>query len=115
VPDWVVIAWWEGGQCPPYNCCYLVHLPDFPEQTYRTHGDSYEEAARNGEEVLQLLLEEDGLALPKPRPSAAYSARRPGLDTCELLHSQRIGSFGLQSVLFYPSPAIVGNGGHCPP
>jgi len=51
--------------------CYLVHLPDFPEQTYRTHGDSYEEAARNGEEVLQLLLEEDGLPLPKPRPSAA--------------------------------------------
>ena len=46
--------------------CYLVHLPDFPEQTYRTHGDSYEEAARNGEEVLQLLLEEDGLPHPKP-------------------------------------------------
>ena len=48
-----------------------MHLPDFPEQIYRTHGDSYEEAARNGEEVLQLLLEEDGLPLPKPRPSAA--------------------------------------------
>ena len=44
----------------------LVHFPDFPEQTYRTHGDSYEEAARNGEVVLQLLLEEDGLSLPKP-------------------------------------------------
>lgn len=51
--------------------CYLVHLPDFPEQTYRTHGDSYEEAARNGEEVLQLLLEEDGLPIPKPKPAAA--------------------------------------------
>jgi predicted RNase H-like HicB family nuclease len=61
----MVIVWSEEDDC------YLVHLPDFPEQTYRTHGDSYEEAARNGEEVLQLLLEEDGLPLPKPRPSAA--------------------------------------------
>ena len=51
--------------------CYLVHLPDFPEQTYRTHGNSYEEAARNSQEVLQLLLEEDGLLLPKPSLSAA--------------------------------------------
>uniref|UniRef100_B8HUZ2 HicB-like antitoxin of toxin-antitoxin system domain-containing protein n=1 Tax=Cyanothece sp. (strain PCC 7425 / ATCC 29141) TaxID=395961 RepID=B8HUZ2_CYAP4 len=47
--------------------CYLVHLPDFPEQYYRTHGDSYEEAARNGQEVLELLLQEDGLPLPKPK------------------------------------------------
>jgi predicted RNase H-like HicB family nuclease len=61
----MVIVWSEEDDC------YLVHLPDFPEQTYRTHGDNYEEAARNGEEVLQLLLEEDGLPLPKPRPSAA--------------------------------------------
>ncbi len=51
--------------------CYLVHFPDFPEQTYRTPGDSYEEAARNGEEVLQLLLEEDELPLPQPKPVAA--------------------------------------------
>lgn len=51
--------------------CYLVHFPDFPEQTYRTHGDSYEEAARNGEEVLQLLLEEEELPLPEPKPVAA--------------------------------------------
>jgi predicted RNase H-like HicB family nuclease len=27
--------------------CYLVYLPDFLEQTYRTHGDNYEDAARN--------------------------------------------------------------------
>jgi predicted RNase H-like HicB family nuclease len=46
-------------------------LPDFPEQTYRTHGNSYEEATRNGQEVLELLLEEDGLPLPKPRFSVA--------------------------------------------
>ncbi len=51
--------------------CYLVHFPGFPEQTYRTHGDSYEEAARNGKEVLQLLLEEDELPLPEPKPIVA--------------------------------------------
>jgi predicted RNase H-like HicB family nuclease len=48
------------------NNCYLVHFPDFPEQKYRTHGDTYEEAARNGQEVLELLLQEDGLPHPKP-------------------------------------------------
>ncbi|NJM28398.1 MAG: type II toxin-antitoxin system HicB family antitoxin [Pseudanabaena sp. RU_4_16] len=48
------------------NDCYLVHFPDFPEQKYRTHGDTYEEAARNGQEVLELLLQEDGLPHPKP-------------------------------------------------
>jgi predicted RNase H-like HicB family nuclease len=47
----MVIVWSDDDDC------YLVHLPDFPEQIYRTHGDSYEEAARNGQEVLQLLLE----------------------------------------------------------
>lgn len=61
----MVITWSDE------DACYLVHLPDFPEQTYRTHGNSYEEAARNGEAILQLLLEEDGLPLPKPSPSAA--------------------------------------------
>jgi predicted RNase H-like HicB family nuclease len=44
--------------------CYLVHLPNFPEQKYRTHGDTYEEAARNGQEVLELLLEDDVLPYP---------------------------------------------------
>ena len=61
----MVIVWSDEDNC------YLVHLPDFPEQTYRTHGNSYEEAARNGEEVLQLLLEEDGLPLPNPSSTAA--------------------------------------------
>ncbi|MEM8637554.1 MAG: type II toxin-antitoxin system HicB family antitoxin [Cyanobacteria bacterium P01_G01_bin.54] len=56
----MVIIW------SPEDDCYLVHLPDFPEQHYRTHGDSYAEAAKNGQEVLELLLEEDGLPLPKP-------------------------------------------------
>lgn len=47
--------------------CYLVHLPDFPEQHYRTHGNTYEEAARHGQEILELLLQEDGLPHPQPK------------------------------------------------
>jgi len=61
----MVIVWSEEDDC------FLVHLPDFPEQTYRTHGNSYEEVARNGQEVLQLLLEEDGSPVPEPKPAAA--------------------------------------------
>lgn len=61
----IVIVWSKEDNC------FLVHLPDFPEQTYRTHGNSYEEAARNGQEILQLLVEEDGLPLSKPKPAVA--------------------------------------------
>ncbi|QDZ39308.1 type II toxin-antitoxin system HicB family antitoxin [Euhalothece natronophila Z-M001] len=53
----MLIVWSEEDNC------YLVHLPNFPEQTYRTHGNSYEEAAKNGQEVLELLLEEDDLLM----------------------------------------------------
>jgi predicted RNase H-like HicB family nuclease len=48
------------------DSCYLVHLPDFPEQKYRTHGDTYQEAARNGQEVLELLLQDEKFLHPKP-------------------------------------------------
>jgi predicted RNase H-like HicB family nuclease len=51
----MVITWSDEDNC------YLVHLPDFPEQHYRTHGSTYEEAARNGQEVLELLLQPDQL------------------------------------------------------
>ena len=61
----MLIVWSEEDNC------YLVHLPNFPEQTYRTHGNSYEEAAKNGQEVLELLLEEDDLLLPTPDSTVA--------------------------------------------
>ena len=57
----MVIVWSEEDDC------YLVHLPDFPEQRFRTHGETYEEAAKNGQEVLELLLEDDQ-PLPNPQP-----------------------------------------------
>ncbi|MGB3768032.1 MAG: hypothetical protein WA947_15855 [Phormidesmis sp.] len=44
----MVIVWSDKDDC------YLVHFPDFPEQVY-ARGDSYAEAAINGENILQRL------------------------------------------------------------
>lgn len=48
---------------------FLVHLPEFPWQQFVTHGSTYEEAARRGQEVIELLVEilvEEGKPLPEP-------------------------------------------------
>jgi predicted RNase H-like HicB family nuclease len=52
--------------------CYLVELPEFATsiQRYFTHGDTYEEALANAQEVLELLIEsyrEEGRKLPEPQ------------------------------------------------
>lgn len=50
--------------------CYLVHLPDFPFQQFHTHGDTYEEAAKHGQEVIDSLIEwyeEERKSLPTPK------------------------------------------------
>ena len=60
----VVIQWSDEDNC------YLVHLPDFPSQQFHTHEDTYEEALKNAQEVLELLVEEyqeDGKPLPEPK------------------------------------------------
>ena len=46
----MVIEWSSADQV------YTVELPDFPGQTPFTHGDSYREATKAGEEALELLL-----------------------------------------------------------
>jgi len=49
--------------------CFLVGLPDFPNQKWRSHGSSYEEAVMNGIEALESLIlayEAAGEPLPKP-------------------------------------------------
>ena len=46
---------------------FLVTLPEFGG--CQTHGDTYEEAARNGREILELLVETyrtEGRVLPEP-------------------------------------------------
>ena len=58
----MLIEWSEEDQV------FVVTLPEFP--CNRTHGATYEEAARNGQEVLDLLIdtcEKEGRPLPPPR------------------------------------------------
>ena len=53
--------------------CYLVHLPDFPEPTYRAQGKSYAAAAKKGEAVLQHLRRSEPESPGKVEPSAEAS------------------------------------------
>lgn len=56
------------------DTCFLVALPDFPEQHWRTHGDTYEEAVANGKKALESLIvsyEADEEPLPKPNVAVA--------------------------------------------
>ncbi|MBF2058497.1 MAG: type II toxin-antitoxin system HicB family antitoxin [Cyanobacterium sp. T60_A2020_053] len=60
----MVIQWSQEDQL------FLVHLPEFPWQEFHTHGKTYEEAAKNGEEVIDNLVEiliKEKQPLPKPR------------------------------------------------
>jgi predicted RNase H-like HicB family nuclease len=48
---------------------YIVSLPEFGPYAH-THGDSYEEALKNGQEVLELLIEDyQTRNKPLPKPS----------------------------------------------
>ena len=58
----MVIQWSDEDQV------YVVSLPEFGPYS-KTHGATYEEAARHGREVLELLIDtyqEDGRPLPEP-------------------------------------------------
>ena len=54
----ILIQWSEEDQC------YIVSLPEFGKYA-KTHGDTYEEALKNAQEVLELLMEGDH-NLPQP-------------------------------------------------
>ena len=48
---------------------YLVHLPEFPWRQFHTHGQTHEEAAQNGQEVISMLVshfQEEQQSLPEP-------------------------------------------------
>ncbi|NES83614.1 MAG: type II toxin-antitoxin system HicB family antitoxin [Moorea sp. SIO2B7] len=61
----IVIKWSEEDQC------FIVILPEFENVMQPvTHGDTYEEALKNAQEVLELLIEsslEEGKALLQPK------------------------------------------------
>lgn len=60
----IVIQWSEE------DGCFVVTLPEFTDVSQpATHGDTYQEAARHGQEVLETLIEmyrEEGKPLPEP-------------------------------------------------
>jgi predicted RNase H-like HicB family nuclease len=60
----ITIKWSDEDEC------FLVGFPDFPNQQWRTHGDTYEVALNNGIEALESLIEAynlSGETLPQPK------------------------------------------------
>ena len=73
----VIIQWSEEDHA------YVVSLPEWGPGA-KTHGSTYEEAARNAREVLELLMQSEPgprapLALPEPR-----LFHYPGADVVDL-------------------------------
>jgi predicted RNase H-like HicB family nuclease len=68
----MLIRWSEDDRA------FVVSLPEFTELSQPcTHGATYEEAARRGREVLELVIEvfqARGKPLPELRPTPAGSA-----------------------------------------
>jgi antitoxin HicB len=59
----IIIQWSKEDNC------YVVSLPEWGEYCH-THGDTYEEALKNAQEVIEMLIEsylEDGEPLPEPQ------------------------------------------------
>jgi predicted RNase H-like HicB family nuclease len=61
----IIIQWSQEDEC------YVVSLPDFTDIMQPcTHGDTYEEALKNAQEVLEMLIAsylEDGQPIPEPQ------------------------------------------------
>ena len=71
LPFSMVIRWSDRDKV------YIAHLPEFGDGA-KTHGATYEEAARNGREVLEMVVESymaDGQPLPKPNKYAEVGPR----------------------------------------
>ncbi|MBP5974333.1 type II toxin-antitoxin system HicB family antitoxin [Brasilonema sp. CT11] len=64
----IIIQWSEEDQC------YVVFLPEFTDVMQPcTHGETYEEALKNAQEVLEMLIEtslENNEPLPEPQTLA---------------------------------------------
>ena len=59
-PYSILIQWSEEDRC------YVVSIPEFSDYYQPlTHGETYEEALKNAQEVLEMLLQ-DNTALPAP-------------------------------------------------
>ncbi|HSI32711.1 MAG: type II toxin-antitoxin system HicB family antitoxin [Phycisphaerae bacterium] len=79
----VVIQWSEEDQK------YVVSLPEW--DGCKTHGATYEEAARNAREVLELLIESHDPATEGPLP-APKLFHYPGADVVDQIDAEPAGS-----------------------
>ena len=66
----MIIEWSDADQS------FLVTLPEWAEEVVQpvTHGDTYDEAVKNGREVLEMLIEDaqdNGRTLPAPKVFSA--------------------------------------------
>ena len=67
LPYSILIQWSEEDKC------YVVSIPEFTDYYQPvTHGDTYEEALKNAQEVLEMLLEDNNY-LPAPNLYKAIS------------------------------------------
>ena len=71
-PKYTVIIQWSDE-----DKCYVVSLPEWGDSC-KTHGESYEEAAKNAREVLEMLM--DG----EKKPPRAKLFQYPGADVVNL-------------------------------
>jgi antitoxin HicB len=59
----MIVQWSEKNQC------FVVTLPEWGDLCH-TYGDTYEEALKNAQEVLKMLIDscqEEGNSLPEPK------------------------------------------------
>ncbi|MBN3897670.1 MAG: type II toxin-antitoxin system HicB family antitoxin [Nostoc sp. NOS(2021)] len=59
----IIIQWSDEDKC------FVVSLPEWGEFCH-THGETYDEALKNAQEVLEMLIESslaDGATLPEPK------------------------------------------------
>ncbi len=71
----IIIQWSEEDNC------FVVFLPEFKNEMQPiTHGETYEEALKNGKEVLELIVEEyqeDGKPLPEIKRRVGHNSIMP--------------------------------------
>ena len=71
----VIIQWSDEDNC------YIVSLPEWGPYC-KTYGDTYEEAAKNAAEALELLMDKSGD--PDPTMPDPKLFEFPGADVCRL-------------------------------
>jgi antitoxin HicB len=79
----MVIQWSDEDQC------YVVSLPEWRPHAYTgAHGSTYEEAAKSGREVLELLMEPEPDQPPATLPEPKLY-RYPGAEVVNLPQERR--------------------------